>query len=131
MKNQVIESVDTNEKIEYSVKMHIYVNLREQIGSNDCMNMGYTICEYIKEMLPDEDNVEVYVHESCINEDVEDSFELKVLCTFYFQICNVNEEMVLDRFVSLLPKDISNINDNIVATDDINIQIHQYEKFKK
>lgn len=121
----VADNFKVNEKIEYSIRMNIYVELRNKINSSDCMDTGYMICEYIKEYLPDKDDVVFYLHESCMNEDIEDDFELKILCTFHIESYDCLEENVIDCFLNSIPNDISNISDNIVPTDELNVYIHE------
>ena len=125
MNCHVAENFNTNEKIEYSIRMNIYVELRNEIDSSECMDMGVMICTYIKEDLVVNENVEFYVHESCMNEDIEDEFELKILCTFHIQSDDCLEQNVIDCFLKSIPKDITNISNNIVPTDELNVYIHE------
>lgn len=125
MNCHVAENFNANEKIEYSIRMNIYVELKNEIDTSESMDMGYKICMYIKEHLPNKDDVVFYLHESCMNEDIEDYFELKILCTFYIKSNDCLEQNVIDCFLDSIPNDISNISDNIVPTDELNVYIHE------
>lgn len=110
-------------KTEYAIKFNIYIEVKNGFDYKEFTDIGYQICEYIKENLPNKENVNFSLHESIMNEDVEN--ELKILCTYFIESDIGSEEEVLNYFLDSLPDDISCLNDNIIPTDDLNIQVHE------
>lgn len=113
-------------KVEYAIKMNIYIEVKNEFNYDECTDIGYQVCEYIKENLPNKEDVNFSLHESVMNEDVEN--ELKILCTYFIESDMCSEEEVLSYFLDSLPDDISSLNDNIIPTDNLNVQVHQYIK---
>ena len=113
-------------KTEYAIRMNIYIEVNTPFDYNECTNIGYQICEYIKEHLQGNEEVNFNLHESSMNEDVEN--ELKLLCTYFIESDISNEEELLSSFCHSLPSDISCIHNNITPTQDLNITIHQCDK---
>lgn len=108
-------------KLEYGLKMNIYLNTEESIETE--LDKGYYICECMSKCLSSENYVDFYMHSSKMNEDVEN--ELSISVTFYVKSTTKTESEVIEEFLSNIKDNIANINKDIVYDESVTIQVHE------